>query len=232
MIKVFYCVTARVGASTNDVRGALTQAGPLATPGIRHEVRSIPLVQSAAPAASLAAWAFGAAFPHAAVVELWFTDPSHWQTAHAQLHAEIKDMFGKVIDTDRTTSFATREHVVVALPVDYDGQSPVKALFFPTRKPGTTVPEFQAHWKTTHAAIVPHTPHLRRYVQCHPVPAEYAGALNPPYDGVAELWWHNTADLSEALTSPAFQTEQPADAATFVDTTRLVGFCATEVHAQ
>lgn len=227
MIKVFCFLTAHATATDADVREALRHVGAPITPGIRHEVRSLPLTRGT----DSAGWAFGDAFGHAAVIELWLDDPAEWQLARAHIDGEIKDVLGDVCDAAHTTYLATRETVVVANPVDY-GSQPVKALFFPRRKPGTSVGQFGQHWATTHAAIVPHTPGLRRYVQCHTLAEEYLTEARPAYDGVAELWWNTRAEMVKALESTAFTEEQPADAALFVDPDSLVGFAATEVRVK
>jgi uncharacterized protein (TIGR02118 family) len=72
----------------------------------------------------------------------------------------------------------------------------VKGLFLVKRKPGMSVAEFQDYWRTKHAPLVPRTPHLLRYVQCHVLPETYDSDTPPTYDGVAELWWPDVENLN------------------------------------
>jgi len=116
---------------------------------------------------------------------------------------------------------ATAENVVVAGPPITKNTSLVKGLFLVKRKPGLSVAEFQEYWRTKHAPLVPRTPHLLRYVQCHVLPETYESEFPPAFDGVAELWWPDLATFKESWASPELQVEQLTDAKNFVgDETR------------
>jgi uncharacterized protein (TIGR02118 family) len=73
---------------------------------------------------------------------------------------------------------------------------------------------FQRYWRQTHGPLVAkHATTLacRKYVQVHvledPLNAAFAEArgLMEPYDGMANLWWNNTEELLQALSTPAGQ---------------------------
>ena len=72
------------------------------------------------------------------------------------------------------------------------------------------------HRRNEHAPIVPKTPGLRRYVQCHVAPETY-GAGTPKYDGVAELCWADMASFEKGWQSDEMQVEQFNDVPNFVD---------------
>lgn len=78
------------------------------------------------------------------------------------------------------------------------GKDAIKVLSFLTRKPGTSVADFQAYWLTHHGPLAAKIPQARRYVQCHVRPSAYADAKNPPYDGVAEMWFDSFQALRDS----------------------------------
>ncbi len=122
----------------------------------------------------------------------------------------------------------TRENIVVAgTPMTKDAAC-VKGVFLVKRKPGLSVAEFQDYWRTKHAPLVPRTPHLLRYVQCHVLPETYEADTPPAYDGVAELWWPNVEKFKESWASPELQVEQLTDAKQFVDGQNSAAFLAEE----
>jgi uncharacterized protein (TIGR02118 family) len=87
-----------------------------------------------------------------------------------------------------------REYVVIDGPERPGGGDGIKALFFACRRPGMTVSAFQDHWRNVHGPLVPGTPGLARYVQCHPCPEGY-DRLQPAYDSMAELTFADEAGL-------------------------------------
>src|SRR5215469_1111479 len=54
------------------------------------------------------------------------------------------------------------------------GDAMVKVITFLKRKVGMPVEEFQGYWREKHPAVVTRLPGVRRYVQSHTLPAEYA----------------------------------------------------------
>jgi uncharacterized protein (TIGR02118 family) len=125
------------------------------------------------------------------------------------------------IDQPALKWLATTENVVVAGPPIAKDAPLVKGLFLVKRKPGLSVAEFQDYWRNKHAPLVPRTPHLVRYVQCHVLPETYESEYPPAFDGVAELWWPDLGKFKESWASPELQVEQLTDAKQFVgDETR------------
>ncbi len=88
----------------------------------------------------------------------------------------------------------------------------IRLTFVLRRKPEMSREEFQAYWRTTHGPLVAsHAEHLKvlRYVQVHTLDdpandamAQARGGMEPPYDGVAELWWTSREELAAAFDSP------------------------------
>jgi uncharacterized protein (TIGR02118 family) len=75
----------------------------------------------------------------------------------------------------------------------------IKTVTLLTRRPDLTLEEFHRHWKFVHAPLVLAMPHVRRYVQCSPVNIP---DKEPPYDGIAEVWYDNFEDLQATVGSP------------------------------
>src|ERR671919_500751 len=77
----------------------------------------------------------------------------------------------------------------------------IRLIFVLRRKPGMSRAEFQQYWREVHGPLVAKhatTLNIHRYVQVHtlddPINDQLAGArgaMEPIYDGVAELWWTN-----------------------------------------
>ncbi len=86
------------------------------------------------------------------------------------------------------------------------------------RRPDREVAEFQDYWRNTHAAIVARLPGLKRYVQCHTLLAGYQ-KLTPAADGIAELWFDDTAALRALDGTPELAAVN-ADEAHFIDGVR------------
>ena len=78
----------------------------------------------------------------------------------------------------------------------------VKSIVFLKRRPDMSADEFHDHWRNHHASLVLKLAGIRRYVQCRPVSL---GSGDPPYDGVAEVWFEDLGSLREAVRSPAWQ---------------------------
>jgi uncharacterized protein (TIGR02118 family) len=103
----------------------------------------------------------------------------------------------------------------------------VKVVVFLKRRPGMSVEEFQAYWRTTHADIVVKLPGLRKYVQSHTLRSGYRKG-EPVYDGIAELWVDDTGVL-KALNGTAAYAAVQADEAKFLDRAAM-GLIVTEEH--
>ena len=156
--------------------------------------------------------------PYEGAAEVWYDNLEaalQMRTKPEYLEGAFRDE-PNFIEQPKLAWLATRENVVVAgSPMAKDALT-VKGLFVVKRKPGMSVAEFQDYWRNRHAPLVPRTPHLLRYVQCHVLPEMYESDTPPAYDGVAELWWPDLARFKESWASPALQVEQLADARNFI----------------
>lgn len=85
----------------------------------------------------------------------------------------------------------------------------IRLTYLIRRKSGMSLDAFQTYWREVHGPLVAgHARHLDvlRYVQCHTrddeanqAMAAARGGMEPPYDGVAELWWENVDALEKAM---------------------------------
>jgi len=169
--------------------------------------------------------------PYEGLAEIWFEDvqtgqglgdnPDYINGAYADEPNFISD--------EGPSFLMTRENVVVPGPELAKDTPGVKALFLVKRKPSLSVAEFQDYWRNKHAPIVPKTPGLLRYVQCHVAPETY-GAETPKYDGVAELSWADMASFEKGWHSDEMQVEQFNDVPNFLDVQNSVGLLVEEVR--
>lgn len=101
----------------------------------------------------------------------------------------------------------------------------IKVIYCITKKAGLSDEEFFRYWERVHGPIGARIPRLRRLVQCQRlnVPED---RRKPDYDGVAELWFDDVADLLSARESPEWQAAS-ADEVNFIDHTN-VAYVVTE----
>jgi len=116
----------------------------------------------------------------------------------------------------------------------------VKLVFCLHRRDGMALEEFQRYWREEHAPLVQHHAAalgIVRYVQTHTRPGPEADLLRASrdgpeaYDGVAELWFRDTAALIEAAASPEGMAAGAAlleDERRFIDLARSPLFLAEE----
>jgi uncharacterized protein (TIGR02118 family) len=102
----------------------------------------------------------------------------------------------------------------------------VKAVARFKRRPGMAVEEFQAYWRTRHPEVVTRLAGVRRYVQSHTRLSAYRTG-EPPYDGIAELWFDDTAAIHALRGTPALAAVQ-ADEARFIDRATMGLVIATD----
>ena len=106
----------------------------------------------------------------------------------------------------------------------------IRLTFVLRRKAGMSLSDFQQYWRDVHGPLVAkHSTALNilRYVQVHTLEdpvndqlAEARGGMEPPYDGVAELWWTSRESMSATFGNPAGQAaakELLQDEARFID---------------
>ncbi|MSR15554.1 MAG: EthD family reductase [Gammaproteobacteria bacterium] len=70
----------------------------------------------------------------------------------------------------------------------------LKVITLFKRCPGASLAEFEDHWIHRHAPLVCRLPKLRRYVQSQTIASGYKKG-EPAVDGMAELWFDDTAAL-------------------------------------
>ena len=105
----------------------------------------------------------------------------------------------------------------------------IRITFLLRRKPELSRADFQSYWLEQHGPLVAsHAGHINalRYVQVHAIDdpaneamAEARGGMEPPYDGVAEVWFENRDRLVEAL---ATDQGRQASAALLEDEARFI----------
>lgn len=159
--------------------------------------------------------------PYAGAVECWFADPASARQLTRDPGPLSETLAnGAAIGAMLTTT----EHVISGPGPDPWG---LKGVFLFRRRQGMTVADFQSYWLERHGPIVPKTPELERYVQCHVLPSCYDSGT-PLYDGVTELHWRDIAAARRSMASEEMTVEQASDAPNFADGESLVVFLAKE----
>ena len=106
----------------------------------------------------------------------------------------------------------------------------IRLTFVLRRKTDMSRAEFQQYWRGVHGPLVAGYAaalNMHRYVQVHTLDdpvndqlADARGGMEPPYDGVAEVWWRNRDALVSALDTAAGRDAAKAlveDEARFID---------------
>lgn len=102
----------------------------------------------------------------------------------------------------------------------------IKVLVAIHKKPGMSREEFVRYWREVHAPLAENMPGVRRYV-INPA-IEVSGRSEPPFDGLAELWFDDVAAWEAAMASPAGW-ETSADVAEFAQPDRMLFVVAEEI---
>ena len=167
--------------------------------------------------------------PYRGIAELWIDDLAALQAFmdDPAYHTGARADEPNFVDMDKLEFITTREHVFIdEVKIERDTRL-TKAVFLLRRKPGMSVAEFQDYWITGHAPQIPRDMGVLRYVQCHALAENYAGG-EPPYDGVAELWFADDDAFLAYWTSPRIIEIFSADAPRFLDGANCVAFLAEE----
>ena len=97
----------------------------------------------------------------------------------------------------------------------------IKFTILLRRNPSMTYEAFVAHHRDRHAPLFTALPevrrHVRRYVQCHTVPASIPGLPPATFDGITELWFDDVAGLEAVFTSAGYMETIRPDEARFLD---------------
>ncbi|MFC1822288.1 EthD domain-containing protein [Thermodesulfobacteriota bacterium] len=105
----------------------------------------------------------------------------------------------------------------------------VKLLAFLYRKEGITFEEFSRYWNENHGPLVKRLlPGVRRYVQNHAY--QGAGKAEPPFDGVAELWFDDFQNWEKAAAALAGEEGKQIqkDELNFLDQSKSMFFISEE----
>ena len=171
------------------------------------------------------------ASPYDGAAEIWFADLAvalGLQDNPDYVEGAFRDE-PNFIDVPNLTFLSTQENIVVDGPQLAKDAPGIKGLFLIRRKTGLSVADFQDYWRNEHAPLVPKTPGLRRYVQCHVCPETYeVESAAPAFDGVAELSWPDLATFERSWASEEIQVEQFEDLKNFVDSESSAAFLAEE----
>lgn len=136
------------------------------------------------------------------IAEIWFDDT-------AAMHAlrGTPEMAAVQADEARFIDRATLGLIIAEDHVITDGPLPrgaVKGIGFVRRKAGMAVEAFQRHWRETHGPLGAAIPGLRRYVQSHTRAAAYERGREPAWDGLAQIWFDDSAALRTATGLPEY----------------------------
>lgn len=109
----------------------------------------------------------------------------------------------------------------------------IRLVYLHHRQPDRSLADFQDYWRDVHGPLVARYQRelrLLRYVQVHriedPMNDQLAGArggMEPPYDGVTEMWWESEDDLAASGADAAGQAaaaELVTDERRFIDLPR------------
>lgn len=77
----------------------------------------------------------------------------------------------------------------------------IKVITVLRHRPGMNLAAFTDYWRTTHAEAVKLVPGIQRYVQSQTIASGYRTG-EPVYDGVAEIWYEDTAAMHRAAATP------------------------------
>ena len=102
----------------------------------------------------------------------------------------------------------------------------IKVLVAIHKKPGMSREEFNRYWREVHAPLAEGMPGLRRYI-INPA-IEVSSRGEPPFDGLAELWFDDVGAMEAAFASPAGQ-ETSADVAEFAQPDKMLFVVAEEI---
>jgi uncharacterized protein (TIGR02118 family) len=162
------------------------------------------------------------------VAEVWFdsTDTMR-ETANTAEYRAVRADEHNFIDVPNISFIIAEERVQKDGPTN---PSMAHLVEFVTRKPGMSVEAFQRHWSAIHGPLGAKIPMVRRYVQCHVRPSAYRDGRQPPYDGVAEVWFDSTDAMRESATTQEYR-EVRADEPNFIDASRPVPFIITRDYA-
>jgi uncharacterized protein (TIGR02118 family) len=160
------------------------------------------------------------------IAEVWFDDTAAMHVLRGTPEASaVQADEARFIDRSTMGMIITDDHVIK------DGSVPAgaaKGVGFVRRKPGMTVEAFQKHWREVHGPLGAALPGLRRYVQSHPRPSAYTRGRDPAWDGIALIWFDDSASLRAATATPEWDRAKADDPSFIV--AGPVSFIVTTEH--
>jgi uncharacterized protein (TIGR02118 family) len=107
----------------------------------------------------------------------------------------------------------------------------IKLIVAIRRRRDISAEDFHSHWRSQHATLVKNCPatlkYVRRYVQCHTIPEQYADG-EVAFDGTAELWFESVADKDSFFNDPLYLRDIRPDEERFADMTETQFFVTEE----
>jgi uncharacterized protein (TIGR02118 family) len=104
----------------------------------------------------------------------------------------------------------------------------IKSHSFMPRRPDVSEEEFSDHWLNVHGPLALRIDTLRRYVQCHRLPAGNVEAGEIPYSGVAEVWFDDLEEGRSLRAHPAFVDSVERDELEFIDVPNMRHLLTTQ----
>jgi len=147
------------------------------------------------------------------IAEVWAddTDALRAMTRSPQ-NAAVRADEAEFIDRERMGIIVTEEHTVVD---GAPGPDAVKAIEFLSRRPGSSIDEFQRHWREAHAPLLARIPGLVRCVLSATRRSAYEAGRAPAHDG-ATLMWFDSPDALRAAAGSAEYRAAVADRPNFL----------------
>ncbi len=152
------------------------------------------------------------------IAEIWYDD-----IAAARLAAATPAAALAMKDNDNFLDMKAFASIITDEVVQLDGNadpSMVKLNEFVIRKPAMDPTAFHKYWTEVHGPLGATIRQMRRYVQSHARPSSYRDGHQPFIDGVAQVWFENTAAMRESATTEEYAAVR-ADEPNFIDTARL-----------
>lgn len=158
--------------------------------GVRRYVQSHTLAQAYAKGEPV----------YDGIAEVWFDDTDAMRRlAGSPEYGAVRADETRFIDHATMGLLITEEHVIVG---GAPSAGAVKMAMFLRRRPDLEVGAFQHYWREVHGPIAAAVPQVRRYVQSHVRRSAYERGRVPAFDGVALLWFDDTAGLRASGTTP------------------------------
>jgi uncharacterized protein (TIGR02118 family) len=134
------------------------------------------------------------------LAEIWYDDLDAMQASGRTPEWQAVRDDAPLFIGEVATLFATEVPVIEDERSAREHASWVKYCGLLTRRPGTPVDSFQAHWRDIHGPlVVAEFTTMVRYIQCHALPETYGTPLEPAYDGVPQAWFESVDTVPKAI---------------------------------